>query len=75
VHKGEASQPAIEVQSYKAFARDGLVFVGDQVSFLATYIDLCSKGSGAQKAEQLVLKRRKKALEKKSLAEERKSST
>ena len=73
--QGEPGAYGIARQSYKAFARDGLVFVGDQVRFLATYIDLCSKGSGAQKAEQLVLKRRKKALEKKSLAEERKSST
>ena len=49
-------------QSYKAFAREGLVFVGDQVLFLATYIDLRSKGSGFRKAEQLVLARRRKKL-------------
>ena len=63
-------------RSHRRFARRALVFIGNEVWFLRDYIDYRSKGSTAQKAEQLVLaKRRRKPLEQKSLAEERKSST
>jgi hypothetical protein len=66
----------LKPQSRRRFARKALVFIGTEVWFLRDYIDYRAKGSAAQKAEQLVLaKRRKKALEKKSLSEQRKSST
>jgi hypothetical protein len=74
--QGEPDAYGIAKQSYEAFARDGLVFVGWRIEFLRDYIDYRSRGITAQKAEQLVLaKRCRKPLEKKSLAEERKSST
>jgi hypothetical protein len=57
----------VAAQDYKAFASEGLVFIGTQVSFLKDYINYRSKGSSAQKAEQLVLaKRRKKTPTKKT---------
>jgi hypothetical protein len=74
--RGVPNAQRVSRQSYRAFVRRGFVFVGTQVLFLKDYIDYRSRGSTAQKAEQLVLaKRRRKLLEKKSLAEERKSST
>ena len=64
--RGEEDVGGVAAQDYKAFACEGLVFAGSQVSFLRDYINYRSKGSTAQKAEQLVLaKRRKKTPTKK----------
>jgi hypothetical protein len=68
--RGQEDVGGTAKQSYEAFAHDGLVFVGWQIEFLRDFVDYCSRGSAAKKAEELVLaKRRKKSLEKKSLPE------
>jgi hypothetical protein len=65
--RGEEDVGGVAAQDYKAFACEGLVFIGTQVWFLKDYIDYRSKGSTAQKAEQLLLaKRRKKTPTKKT---------
>jgi hypothetical protein len=65
--RGEEDVGGVAAQDYKAFACEGLVFIGTQVSFLKDYINYRSKGSSAKKAEQLVLaKRRKKTPTKKT---------
>jgi hypothetical protein len=49
-------------QSHRRFARKALVFIGTEVWFLRDYIDYRAKGSTAQKAEQLVLAKRRKKI-------------
>jgi hypothetical protein len=51
-------------QNYEEFARDGLVFIGEGVRFLATYINFRSKGSSAPNAARLVLGRQRAYLSK-----------
>ena len=54
-------------QSYEAFARDGLVFVGSQIGFLRDYLDLRGKRVQPATAERRVLAKRRlrKPVEKK----------
>ena len=56
---GLESQPALEVQSYSAFAHGELVFIGSQIPFLWDYLDLRGKRVRPATAERRVLVKRR----------------
>ena len=57
--KGVPNAQRVSKQSYRAFVRRGLVFVGSQIGFLRDYLDLRAKRVAPATAERRVLAKRR----------------